>query len=327
MSLAGKTFGVVMFLSSWTPSVAASESNGSVQAPAADVAVSSDSAEAAFERGLAAAEAGDWKLALASFLESEEHEPAPGTRLNIARCREALGQNAAALAAFERLVSELPADDERSAYARSRLPILEPLVSRAKLSLPPDARSARVFFDGAEVPSTALDTSFPVEPGEHEVVVTAPGRDREIVRIALRAAESHEVLLEGGTLKPRPVTKQPTPLAHPVPERPMSVQKILGFGGLGLGAVGLAVGGITGVLALDRKNTMEANCDGSRCTQEGLDASDSGEGLATASTVAFGAGLVFAGVGASLLYFDDANAGLEAHARGDGGELVFRGAL
>ncbi len=318
----------------WTHRANAIEPEKTIPASAgAEITSPSNSAEVAFEKGLAAADAGDWKLALDSFLESEKYEPAPGTTLNIARCREKLGQNAAALTDFKNVVAALSEDDERAVYARTRVAALEPLVSYVKLSLPENAENARVFLDGSEVLPPMFGNAFPVDPGEHEVVVTAPGREREVVQLTLRAGEPHELLLEGGTpkpeapAKPRVAEKKNLPKAEEEPERKASTQRLVGFGVLGLGAVSLAVSGITGALAIDRKNTMEANCHGSTCTPEGLEANDSGGRFATASTVAFGAGLALLGGGAALLYFDYGGVRLETRSQGDGAQLFVRGAL
>jgi hypothetical protein len=318
----------------WTPRANAVESETTTSASkGAEITSPSSSAEAAFDKGLTAAEAGDWKLALESFLESERYETAPGTTLNIARCREKLGQNALALTDFKNVAAALPEGDERTVYARARVAALEPLVSYVKLSLPDEAGSAQVFFDGVEVERSALGSSFPVDPGEHEVVVTAPGREREVVQLTLRAGEPHELLLEGGAPRPQPAakphvaTKNVPPKAEEGPQRATSTQRLMGFGALGLGAVSLAVSGITGALAIDRKNTVEANCQGSTCTPEGLEANDSGGRFATASTIAFGAGLALLGGGAGLLYFDYGSVRLETRPQGDGAQLFVRGAL
>jgi tetratricopeptide (TPR) repeat protein len=324
----------LIVLLSWTRHANATEPEATTSASkGAEITSPSSSAESAFEKGLTAAEAGDWALALESFLESEKYEAAPGTTLNIARCREKLGQNAAALTDFKNVAAALPDGDERAVYARARVAALEPLVSYVKLSLPEEAGNAHVFFDGVEVASSVLGSAFPVDPGEHEVVVTAPGREREVVQLTLRAGEPHELLLEGGAPRPQPAAKPKVakknvlPQTEEEPQRATSTQRLIGFGALGLGAVSLAVSGITGALAIDRKNTMEANCHGSTCTPEGLEANDSGGRFATASTVTFGAGLALLGGGAALLYFDYGGVRVETRSQGDGAQLFVRGAL
>ncbi len=329
MSVSRNTLAALIVWSLWTRPVDAAETNA--PAPAADAGKgASNPAEAAFDKGLAAADAGDWKLALESFLESQKYEAAPGTTLNIARCRESLGQNAAALVGFKSLVAELPEDDERAGYARTRVSALEPQVSYVTLSLPAEVHDVRVFFDGVELAPEVLAASFPVDPGEHEVVATAAGREKETVRLTLLAGQPQELLLEGGTPPPPPVQKQKVAASAPVPtepERGMSTQRLIGFGGIGLGAVSIVVSGITGALAIDRKNTMEENCHGNTCTRDGLEADDAGDRFATVSTATFGAGLVLLGAGAALIYFDGGGPRLEARAHGDGAQLLLGGSL
>ncbi len=275
---------------------------------ASDVSTSNDGAsstqaQAAFDEGIAAADAGDFARALSSFERSQALEPAPGTRLNLGRCKEMLARYAAAIADFEAVARDLPADDERALYARGRLQALEARVAHVTLSLSPRAQGAHVSIDGVELAPLALERPVPLDAGPHEISVLAKGRDPEVIDLTLVAGDRKEVVLQGGLEKPFAAAPKAWPPSTPSRGR-ASTQRMLGFGGLGLGVAGLATSAVTGLLALDSKKTMDTECDGSKCSPEGLEASDSGERMATISTAAFGAGLVFLGAGAALLYFD-----------------------
>ena len=71
---------------------------------------------------------------------------------------------------------------------------------------------------------------------------------------------------------------------------------------LGVGAVGIGVGTVAGVLALSRAGTVKDACgpDYKTCTPASVDAAKDGKTFTTVSTIGFVAGAVFAGAG---LYF------------------------
>jgi hypothetical protein len=107
---------------------------------------------------------------------------------------------------------------------------------------------------------------------------------------------------------------------------------LVGYVLAGVGVVGIAVGAVTGILALDRQATMEGDgCDpdAQTCrTQAGVDAASSGEILSAASTIAFAVGGVSLGVGGYLILFtesDGKSAGAPPPARARG--IVIHGAF
>ena len=71
--------------------------------------------------------------------------------------------------------------------------------------------------------------------------------------------------------------------------------------------LGVGVGIVTGLVAIDKKNTVQQNCQsdpagGVACRdQTGLDAASAGRTMSTVSTVAFAVGALGIGVGAVLL--------------------------
>jgi hypothetical protein len=78
--------------------------------------------------------------------------------------------------------------------------------------------------------------------------------------------------------------------------------KTLGYvvGGVGLAAA--LTGVVTGILVLDRKHTVDQNCNADkRCNSVGLDAARSGKTLGIATTIALSAGAVGLGAGTYLV--------------------------
>ena len=80
-----------------------------------------------------------------------------------------------------------------------------------------------------------------------------------------------------------------------------SSQRTLAYVAGGIGLAGLVVGAVTGVLVLDRKATVDDECRGHVCSKEGKEAADSGQTLATVSTIAFGVGLAGIATGVTLI--------------------------
>ena len=87
-------------------------------------------AEALFEAGAAARDEGDYATACEKFQASNDLDPAPGTILNLADCREQLGQLAQAWQFYREAAEKLPAGDERAAYSKEKADELKPLLPR-----------------------------------------------------------------------------------------------------------------------------------------------------------------------------------------------------
>jgi hypothetical protein len=246
-------------------------------------------AEALFREGRAAADAGDHATACKKFKESNRLDPAPGTVFNIADCEEKLGHLATAWTLFREVAQRLKSDDDRTAIATSRSAALEPRLPRLSIVLAPDAPpGARVFRDGVELQAGAFDTALPVDPGKHLLAVEAPQHERAEATVSLREGEAKRETLSAG--KPAPAS------GHG------GARRTVGFviGGLGLAAAG--VGAVTGILVLDRKSTVDDNCDAAkRCNPTGAEAADSGRTLAPISTVSLVAGGVALAAGVVLV--------------------------
>jgi hypothetical protein len=101
------------------------------------------------------------------------------------------------------------------------------------------------------------------------------------------------------------------PPAQPPADTSPKKNNTLAYAALGVGGAGLLVGGITGFLALGKKNDLEG-CVQERCPSSQKDTLDSAKTMATVSTVGFAVGFVGVGVGVVLLLTgnNQGNAGL-----------------
>jgi hypothetical protein len=247
-------------------------------------------AEALFRQGREAADAGDHAKACEKFKESNRLDPALGTVFNIADCEEKLGRLATAWQLFQEVAQRLPASDERQGIAKERARALEPRLPRLAVRLAPTAPAkTQVQRDGVELGSASLDTPLPVDPGPHNVTATAPDHEPRVFDVVLREAESQTVEVEPGAKRAKGVVTEVSS-----DQVPSSNQRTVGYVLGGIGLVGLAVGTVAGVMVLERKSTVDDNCDAAkRCNTEGFDAAESGRTLGVVST----AGLVIGALG------------------------------
>jgi len=294
----------------------------------------SASADALFEAGREALDRGDVAVACQRFEESNRLESAAGTILNLANCREKLGQLASAWQRYREALQKLPPGDERVALAREHATALEPRVPRLTIVLGSGAPAdAKVYRDGVELGGASLGLPLPVDPGRHEVTVSAPGRTESRVVVEIKESEQRELTVEAGAADSAVGTSSADSSSTLGPLRDKSDdgsgQRTLGFVIGGVGIAGLAVSMVAGVQALDKKNTVEDECQQNLCSQAGLDAADSGKTWITVSNVAFAVGAVGVGVGAVLVLSSGSSRSSEtalgAHALPGGGALRLRG--
>lgn len=254
-------------------------------------------AEALFRAGREAAASGDYATACSRFAESHRLEPAAGTVFNLADCHEKRGQVASAWTRYREAKERLPAGDERAAFAAERIAALEPRLPKLLIELAPSASSATVKRDGVELGAASLGIAVPVDPGAHELVVQMSGRADHSVSIHVAEAESKRVVLEAGPA----LAAQPSANHNATSSASGSSTATAGFVIGGIGVAGIATSLVLGAMVLDRKSTVDRECNGNVCSAEGVDAANSGKTLSTVSTIAFAAGAVGVGVGLYLV--------------------------
>jgi len=226
-------------------------------------------ATALFTRGRELFKAGDYKQACPLFEESFRLEPALGTKLNLALCWAKIGRLVEARKMFEAVQKDATeaGQTQRADLAQSGLDALAAQMPTLKIKLAGMPDDTRVQVDGDAVEIT---NPLPLDPGEHHVTATGA---REVVYTAREGATA-EITLE----------------ALPAPTRPTQV---LIVGGAAAGA--LAIGTITGIVAIRANNASNAHCqasaDGDVCDQRGLDLRSHARTLSHVTTGLFAAGI------------------------------------
>jgi hypothetical protein len=264
-----------------------------------------------FKDGLALAKQEKFAEAAAKFQASYSLDPARGTLQGMAMAEERAGKLATAYGHYLELVdvSRRANDAPREKLGKEGLARLGGKVPKLTVVSPePLPAGAELKMDDRTLPIQSIGTALPVDPGTHTIKVSSPGKKTFERTVTLDAGghESVEIKLEAEALQPPAIpSTQATPSAPsasttPPPAHPSS-QKTFAFVAGGVGVAGIVVGAVTGLMSISKKKTVDDNCVGLACTQEGKDAADSGKTLATVSTIAFGVGIVGIAAGTVLL--------------------------
>jgi voltage-gated potassium channel Kch len=234
-------------------------------------------ADRLFREGREAMKRGDLDEACPKFAESQELDPSPGTLLNLALCEQKRGEGARAWAHFQSLVDTLPPGDERAAIARARAEALSRRLARLTVRLAHDAHpETRVWFDNVELSAGDIDVAFVTDPGEHRLLVRAPGRVERRYDVQLVEGKSSSLLVAPAQspdwVAPPP---PPSPLL-PAPWRRLELERTAkkkrarklaaadagstsGYGLLALGGAAVGVSSAVTLLALEPDRMSDRN--------------------------------------------------------------------
>lgn len=270
-----------------------------------------DTARKLFEEGKTRRDRGDIAGALTSFKGADAVMNVPTTKLAVARAYLSLGKLTEAREAVLK-VEQLPVlakepqpfTDARAAAVQMATDLAAriPTIAIALKGLPAD-RDAIVTVDDQPIPKDALKAARPLNPGNHVVVARlGDGEVREEVTLAEKDQKS--VTLDVSALAARlQAAKGDGGGAAPTAASKPGISPVV-WGGLGVAAAGIVVGGVGGMLSMSKKSDADAVCRDSKCPPQGYDALDSAKQWATISTVGFiaaGVGVAVAGVGYFVL--------------------------
>jgi hypothetical protein len=284
-------------------------------------------AETLFTRGKQLMEQGHTAEACTAFAESQRLDPAGGTLTRLALCHEAQGKLASAWLEFTEVVrvsKETPGEPtkytERVRLAREHLAAIEPRLSKLVVVVPSAARldGLRVSANGLPRNEGSWGIAIPVDPGEVEVVATAPGH--QPFKTTVHAEDGKQASIEIPVLESEPAATAPEAV-HEAPASAASSSTAssplrpvaIGVGVAGLVAIG--VGSYFGVTAMSKWNDSNKQCTGSMCTQQGLSAAHDAKQAAVLADVTFGIGIAAVAAGV-VLYFVGAPKKVQAMAQG-----------
>jgi hypothetical protein len=283
---------VVLVLSLALPSLAHAEDASRASA-----------AEALFEEGRKLAAAGRWAEACPKLAASEEADPGAGTLLNLGNCYEQNHQPASAWATFKEAASmahqQGRADWET--LARTRAAALESKLSKLVVVVPQGAMATGLVVkrDGVVLAAGAWGTPLPLDPRAHTLEATAPGKLPWSTTVTLgpdAATETVTVPVLADATAAAPASTLPL-----APSGELGAQRTAALVVGGVGVVGVAIGAVTGVMALVKEKDSRDKCPSDPCaTLDGIQANDDARTVARVSTIAFAAGGVALATGVVL---------------------------
>lgn len=185
-------------------------------APTPDAGVAPDRearAAAAFAQALEAWRNSDCIAASAGFARAMELVPHPDTRYNLARALECAPDVPAAIAEYERFLTESTDPDDRR-EVEGRLVTLRRRPGQVFLTS--DPLDAAVTVDAGESPAGHTPCRLTLAPGAHVVVIERAGFERTVQRVVVEPGASQDLTVD---LVARPAAPPPAVVAPPSPDR------------------------------------------------------------------------------------------------------------
>jgi hypothetical protein len=252
-------------------------------------------ARARGEEGLKLFEEKRWPEAYEAFREADELYHANTLVLFMGHCRREMGKLLEARALYFKVAEEeVPKNapeqfKKAQAKARDEIKALQARIPLLRVSISGIAsRKATATLDGAAVSVDDLQAGKEVDPGDHTIVIEAPGS----------AAVERGVAVNEGD-----VTRVEIVLAPPKATEAKKKGSILpGAIALGVGAVGVGIGAATGIIAMGQIDDIKSRCtpDG-HCPEADKPKADAAQSLVTVSTVGFVVGGAALAAGAVLI--------------------------
>jgi tetratricopeptide (TPR) repeat protein len=268
-----------------------------------------DPATELYDQGTELAQQGKWAEARDKLEQAVQLRASPIGLFNLAQAERNLGQLASAKRHFvaARAMAAREGSDDVARLADDSLAEINPRLPHVKLVLPRDAARIEVQVDGRPAEATAGDVE--IDPGEHELVVTAAGEKPFVKRLLLRERQRMRLVVEF----PKP---EPPPAPVPVPSTPKPAPRSA-HSGPPTGALVIAGAGVLALAGgtyflLRRNSKLEQAAEGCIRTGDGWrcptslehdpthnDLRDDADQAGTFSTVLFGVGAA-AVVGAGI---------------------------
>jgi len=237
--------------------------------------VDRSAARALGQEGITLYRAGDYETALDRLSRAHDIVGLTTTGLWRARCLVALGRVVEASEQYLDVTRMTLPDDAREVHitavdeaAKEREALMK-VIAHVQLSSDSElAADVAITIDDKPVPRALIGAKRPIDPGQHTLTV-ARGDWRK--QQSFTVAEGADLKLTIPTPPEPTVGAQPEPVAPPpasttgTDEDEGSVLPTVGWITFSVGAAGLTMGVVTGILALDKQRVLEAGCDSDGC--------------------------------------------------------------
>jgi hypothetical protein len=280
-------------------------------------------AERLFEEGNALVQAGKHVEACPKYEAVVRLTGGIGAMLELAHCYETTGRTASAWAMFRQVLAKarLANQNDRASEAEARAKALEPGLLKLRVQVRADDAELEVRLDGRPLERAAWDVEVPVDPGEHRIEASAPGKNTWSSTFTIDSKNSpFPVSVPALDAEPPSATDKPagagagggrtsSTSALPADVGSESRAPSVGVWVLGgVGVVGLGASAVLGLMAKSKWDDAHARgaCDDSNaCTPDGHALAQDAQTLGTIATVSGVVGIAALG-GAAVLYFASA---------------------
>lgn len=239
-------------------------------------------AEALFRSGKQLMGEGKLAEACTAFEGSERLEHSVATVLSLADCREKSGQFATAWALFLQAESQTREDAAKATLnrtAKQRAKTLESKLSYLTINVPDESRVADLVItrDNTPVDLAEWNRAIPIDGGSHVISGTAPGHETWSTTVSIAPQMERKAVevprfkaLPELVNKPDPVATVAPPPAPRVPAppapSPITRQRMIALGLVGLGVVAGGTGAYFGLDARSLRDEAVATCPPAACT-------------------------------------------------------------
>lgn len=299
---------------------------GALQAQQQPSAADRTTARRLGNEGVVALKNGDFDTAADRFERANDLVNAPSFLVLLARARTGQGRLVEAYEIYRTIIREGVQPDKPEAFkralaeAKAEVKLLEPRLAWVAVNVV-GARpeQVEVTLNGSVIPSAALGAQRPADPGTLRIEAKAEGyRTAEKTLELAEGQHPAPIELRLEALPKPPEARVPVKMDQPVMtadggEPGFVSQSTLGYVALGLGAAGLAVGTVTGILAINRRQDLDDfNCyleSGNTCyllnqaetVNAAVSAKEDLDTFSTAATISFIAGGALTATGIILL--------------------------
>jgi len=268
------------------------------------------------KKGFDALDHKEWAQAETLFLQADALYHAPTLLVGAARAQARLGKYVEAWENYHRVILEGAAPGANAVLVKAvddaKAEIDGVAGKRAQVTMTiTGPESPTVTLDGVAIPSVALGTERPVNPGTHAVHAEAAGFKAGDGSFSVEEGKSatFSLALEKEAAPPAGLVEvdspRPATLDKGEGASDGSSQRTLAFVGFGVGAAGIVGGAITGIIAMGKHSDLQKSpCSDKPCSP--ADASsfnsdlDSYHAVGTISTIGFVVGAAGIAAGTAL---------------------------